>query len=59
MTERFEPEGEGVRTGVPAVDAVLATVDGVGGRDLADHVEIFTQAHEQLRAVLDTPGDPA
>lgn len=59
MTEQFESGVAGVRTGVPAVDDVLAAVDALDGRDLADHVEVFTQAHERLRAVLDTPADSA
>lgn len=59
MTEQFEPGRDGVRTGVRAVDDVLATIDAIDDRDLADHVEAFAHAHEQLRGVLDAPADPA
>lgn len=55
MTEQWEPEAERVRTGVPAVDEVLADVEALEGRDLGDHIEVFTQAHEKLRGVLDAP----
>ena len=55
MTDQLEPDGEPVRTGVPAVDDVIADVDGLQGRELADHVDVFTQAHEKLRGVLDAP----
>jgi len=64
MTEQFEPgpfapgHDDG-HTGVAAVDEVVAMVDAVDQRDLADHVEVFTQAHERLRGVLDAPDESA
>jgi len=42
-----------VTTGVPAVDAVIAAVDGLDGRPLEEHVTTFETAHEQLRRALD------
>lgn len=63
MTEQFERSSErssdGVRTGMAAVDDVLARIDALDDGDLAEHVEVFSRAHEQLRGVLDAPGEPA
>lgn len=53
MSDQLERGSEQGRTGVPAVDEVLAEVDSLDGRELADHIEVFTHAHEELRAVLD------
>jgi hypothetical protein len=48
------------RTGVPAVDDVLAEVDGLDDRPLEEHLATFERAHERLRAALDAdPGDGA
>lgn len=45
-------------TGVPAVDEVLSTMDGLADRPVAEHVAIFEQAHERLRRALDAqPSD--
>ncbi len=48
---------EAVRTGVPAVDEVLAEVDGLAERPVEDHVAVFERAHETLRRALDAPVD--
>jgi hypothetical protein len=50
-----EPE----RTGHPAVDAVIASLDVLGTRPVSEHVAVFESAHEGLRAALsdaDAPG---
>jgi hypothetical protein len=44
-------------TGVGEVDAVLASLDGLDGRPVAEHVEVFEKAHERLRRALDAPAD--
>jgi hypothetical protein len=51
---------EPTRTGVPAVDDVLADVEALDGVPLDEHLAAFERAHESLRSALDTdPGDPA
>lgn len=45
--------GESVRTGVPAVDEVIVTVDALAEEPLERHVEVFGAAHDQLRRALD------
>ncbi|UFN45253.1 hypothetical protein [Nocardioides okcheonensis] len=40
-------------TGVDAVDRVLAEVDGLADRPVAEHVAVFEAAHERLRRALD------
>jgi hypothetical protein len=67
MTEQaqpFEPDDaatdEPVRTGVPAVDEVLAEVDALDDLPLEEHLGAFERAHESLRRALDVqPDDPA
>ena len=55
----YVPE-EPARTGVPAVDEVLADVDRLDGVPLDEHLAAFERAHESLRSALDAdPGDPA
>jgi hypothetical protein len=44
---------EPVRTGVEEVDAVLASLEGLDGADVAEHPAVFEAAHEQLRSALD------
>lgn len=52
-----QPAADPVRTGVPAVDAVLESLDGLDDRPIEEHVAVFERAHEQLRRALDTtPG---
>ncbi len=48
------------RTGVPAVDGVLADVDRLHETPLDEHLATFERAHESLRSALDAdPGEPA
>jgi|SRR5512133_1649571 hypothetical protein len=47
------------RTGVPAVDEVLAEVDGLDDRPLDEHLATFERAHETLRSALDADPGPA
>ena len=44
-------------TGVAEVDAVLASLDGLADRPVAEHVAVFEQAHDRLRRALDAPSD--
>ena len=39
----------------PEVQAVLATVEDLDGRPVAEHVGVFEAAHERLRTVLTAP----
>lgn len=55
--EGLESGPDEVSTGVSEVDAVLASLDGLDGRPVAEHVEVFEKAHERLRRALDTPAD--
>lgn len=41
------------RTGVPAVDRVLAEVETVGELPVTERVAVFERAHEELRRALD------
>jgi hypothetical protein len=50
-------EQEQVRTGVTAVDAVIASVESLAERPLAEHAEVFTAAQERLRRALDADPD--
>ncbi len=44
-------------TGNPAVDAVLATLDGLDQTPASEQVPVFESAHEQLRAALADAGN--
>jgi len=44
-------------TGNPAVDEVLASLEGLAERPVDEHVAVFERAHEQLRSALDGPRD--
>lgn len=46
---------EQVRTGIPAVDEVIAAVESLEGKPVEEHVAVFESAHEQLRRALDAP----
>ena len=46
-------------TGHSGVDAVLASLEGLQDRSVADHVAVFEAAHERLRAALASAGDDA
>jgi hypothetical protein len=49
-----------LRTGVPAVDDVLADVDRLAEAPLDEHLGAYERAHLSLRAALDDdPGEPA
>lgn len=51
---------EPVRTGLPAVDDVLADIERLTGQPLDEHLPAFERAHGSLRAALDAePDDPA
>jgi hypothetical protein len=51
---------ETTRTGVPAVDDVLADVEHLDDVPLDEHLSAFERAHESLRSALDAdPGEPA
>ena len=50
-------EGEALRTGNPAVDEVLESVEALDGRPAEEHVEVFERAHEKLRGALDGSQD--
>lgn len=47
----------GVVTGNDGVDAVIASLDGLAGVPVDEHVAVFEQAHEQLRRTLSGVGD--
>jgi hypothetical protein len=44
-------------TGHDAVDEVLGSLDGLGGRPVGEHVAVFEAAHEALRTALAEAGD--
>ena len=46
-------------TGHPAVDAVLASLEGLEDMPVHDHVAVFESAHDSLRRVLDQAADQA
>jgi hypothetical protein len=61
VTENFQaptPTTEPQTTGHPGVDQVLAALPGLDAAPVAEHVTVFEQAHDRLRAALgDTGGD--
>ena len=46
-------------TGHPAVDAVLASLEGLEDMPVHDHVAVFESAHDSLRRALDQAADEA
>jgi hypothetical protein len=48
---------EGERTGHPAVDEVLRSLEAFAGQPVDEHVAAFEDAHERLRRALSTAGD--
>jgi len=46
-------------TGHPAVDAVLASLEGLEAMPVHEHVAVFESAHESLRRSLDEAGSGA
>ena len=58
MTEEQSYDAqEPVRTGMPAVDAVLDEVDRAADLPVDEQVAVFERAHEQLRRALDGSAD--
>ena len=54
-----QTDGAGTeRTGVPAVDRVLAEVESVSTLPVAEHVAVFDRAHVELRRALDADPSP-
>ncbi len=54
----LESAPESTRTGNPAVDDVLTSLDGLADLPVDEHVAVFERAHEQLRSALDGPREP-
>lgn len=52
-----QPTGQ--PTGHPAVDAVLASLEGLDSRPVHEHVDVFERAHESLRRALDDDASSA
>lgn len=51
---------EPTRSGEPAVDEILAEIEGLDDVPLEQHLATFERAHDVLRSALDAePGDPA
>jgi hypothetical protein len=52
---QFEPTADGgpVRTGVAAVDEVLASVEALDTIPVEQHAAVFGAAHDALRRALD------
>ena len=46
-------------TGHPAVNAVLASLEGLEDMPVHDHVAVFESAHDSLRRALDEAADEA
>lgn len=46
-------------TGHPAVDEVLASLEGLEDRPVGEHAAVFESAHDRLRAALTGDGQPA
>jgi hypothetical protein len=44
-------------SGHPAVDAVLASIEGLEERPVAEHVAVFEDAHDALRRALNDAGE--
>ncbi len=53
------PAPEIESTGVGSVDQVLVDVAAVADAPVAEHVQVFERAHEQLRRALDAQPEPA
>jgi hypothetical protein len=51
------PQPDVESTGIEAVDRVLAEVAAVANAPVAEHVQVFERAHEQLRRALDAAPD--
>jgi hypothetical protein len=56
--EEIEARAPGlVETGNPVVDDVIASLEGLDGVPVDEHVSLFEQAHEQLRRTLSGAGE--
>ncbi len=44
-------------TGHPDVDAVVASLAGLDGRPVSEHVAVFESAHDRLRSALADAGN--
>lgn len=55
----FEPgdSAEPVRTGVAAIDEVLASIEGLEDAPLEEHAAAFGSAHDALRRALDADAE--
>lgn len=45
------------QTGHPDVDAVVASLAGLDGRPVSEHVAVFEAAHDRLRSALADAGN--
>ncbi len=52
-----DTDGDPTATGNAKVDGVLASLEGLEGRPVSEHVAVFEQAHDDLRSALATAGD--
>ena len=63
MSEHPFPEQSGPdpsdeqSTGHPDVDAVIASLENLDGRPVAEHVAVFESAHDRLRSALAEAGN--
>jgi hypothetical protein len=55
--EQRDPTEQVEHTGHAEVDDVIASLDGLDDRPVAEHVEVFESAHDRLRGALTDPGD--
>jgi hypothetical protein len=56
----FPEQSDRQTTGHPDVDAVVASLEELDGRPVAEHVAVFESAHDRLRSALAEAGnDPA
>jgi hypothetical protein len=54
---RHAGDGDVETTGHPAVDAVLASLDGLDEHPVGEHVAVFESAHDALRRALNDAGE--
>ena len=55
-TEEFPESPAETLTGVPAVDAALARLEGLEERPVEEHPEVFEAVHGALRSALGGAG---
>ncbi len=56
--EPTETPAAAATTGHPLVDDVLASLEALEGRPLAEHVTVFEDAHDRLRGALADAAEP-